>query len=68
MSGRLKIKIFSNLFVFVVLQNDTALSKGRRLGTGTLLSLYLALADLTTLAPGSKIYAPGSSAGQAHGW
>ncbi|KAJ0025655.1 hypothetical protein Pint_06818 [Pistacia integerrima] len=35
----------------VVLQEDTALSKGRRLGTGTLLSLYLALADLTTLAP-----------------
>ncbi|KAJ0034576.1 hypothetical protein Pint_24233 [Pistacia integerrima] len=31
--------------------------KGRRLGTGTHCSLYLALADFTTLVPGSKIYA-----------
>ncbi|KAH9684092.1 TRAF-like family protein [Citrus sinensis] len=31
--------------------------KGRRHGTGTHLAVYLALADSTTLTPGSKIYA-----------
>ncbi|KAH9684103.1 TRAF-like family protein [Citrus sinensis] len=30
---------------------------GRRHGTGTHLAMYLALADSTTLTPGSKIYA-----------
>ncbi|KAJ0086152.1 hypothetical protein Patl1_07096 [Pistacia atlantica] len=54
--------------MFLTHEKIPALSKGRSLGTGTFRSLYLALADLTTLAPGSKIYAPGSGAGQAHGW